>query len=88
MRVLKLLIVLILIFSFSEKVLAQPNRYPIIPKPTQLVAGEGDFFINKKTKISIDFQSHEMKDIAKLLLEDLAINYNLNLTFTDRKSVV
>lgn len=86
MRFLKILIVLILIFSFSEKVLAQPNRYPIIPQPTQFVAGDGDFFVNKKTKISIDFQSHEMKDIAKLLLEDLAINYNLNISFTDKAS--
>ena len=71
-------LIAVLIFISTLKVSAQESRYPLIPYPAKLIAGEGSFIITPKTNIMTAgrFKS-EADELNQLFSKGLGKKLNL-----------
>lgn len=70
----------LLILSFST--IAQ-NKYTIIPKPLELTPLAGEFVIDAKTKIVIPKGSAEIRPLAEMLAERVAVTSGVTLSIEE-----
>ncbi len=70
----------LLILSFST--IAQ-NKYAIIPKPLELTPLTGEFTIDKQTKILIPKGATEIRPLAEMLAERVAVSAGITLTIEE-----
>lgn len=70
----------LLILSFST--IAQ-NKYAIIPKPLELTPLTGEFTIDKQTKILIPKGATEIRPLAEMLAERVAVSSGITLTIEE-----
>ena len=73
----------LIVFSFSS--FAQ-NTYAIIPKPTQLIAANGEFLVNAKTKILIPKNNPEIRPLAEMLAERFLTTSGMTLVIEEFES--
>ena len=66
----------LLILSFST--IAQ-NKYAIIPKPLELTPLTGEFTIDAQTKILIPKGAAEIRPLAEMLAERVAVSAGITL---------
>src|SRR6218665_806671 len=69
-------LVSLLILSFST--IAQ-NKYAIIPKPLELTPQTGEFIIDAQTKILIPKGASEIRPLAEMLAERVAVSSGISL---------
>ncbi|SMO40932.1 beta-N-acetylhexosaminidase [Solitalea koreensis] len=79
------LAILTLNFSVSK---AQTNadRYPLIPMPASLVAKNGAFEINSKTKIALKSNDPALKTASDFLIETLQPSTGIKLNYSKKAS--
>ncbi|NOX65216.1 MAG: hypothetical protein GXO85_05300, partial [Chlorobi bacterium] len=89
-KLLNLILVtfLIIITSCTDQSNVNKNSINIIPKPLKVEAGNGSFTIQQDTKIFVETNNKEAKDVAKYFADRIktVIGYDLTIEDYDTKS--
>ncbi|UKJ08656.1 beta-N-acetylhexosaminidase [Solitalea lacus] len=69
----------VIITAFSVKAQTNADRYPIIPKPKQLIAQKGEFVIDKGTKINVNSKDANLQKAVSFLVDLLEPSTGIKL---------